>query len=149
MLKKPIRIILSPAGIVQAAKLRKQADIQVVGEGFVMSTQEYIRKVVEDVGQDEDFNSSSWVSVVEFVNANRGIVSGCLEDIKNYLKNGSYEEEIMKMLEEEEMAKLELQVRGNIIDQQEHQHKFDQEALILALEEEVRGARAGQEWQEK
>nr|GEY31202.1 hypothetical protein [Tanacetum cinerariifolium] len=99
MLKKPIRRILSHAGIVQAAKLRKQANIQEVREGFVMSTQEYIRKVVENV-------------------------------------------------EEEEMAKLELQVHGNITDQWEHQHKFEQEALILALEEEVRNARDGQEWRE-
>nr|GFB02086.1 hypothetical protein [Tanacetum cinerariifolium] len=114
MLKKPIRRILSHAGIVQAAKLRKQADIQEVGEGFVMSTQEYIRKVVENDGG-----------------------SGMLD-----------EEEIMKMLEEEEMAKLELQVHGNITDQREHQHKFEQEALILALEEEVTKARDGQEWRE-
>ncbi|GJS92898.1 hypothetical protein Tco_0799866 [Tanacetum coccineum] len=31
------------------------------GEGCVMSTQEYIKKVVEDVGEDEDFKSRSWV----------------------------------------------------------------------------------------
>nr|GFA87835.1 retrovirus-related Pol polyprotein from transposon TNT 1-94 [Tanacetum cinerariifolium] len=44
-----------PMDIVQAAKLRKQANIQMVGEEFVMSIQENIKKVVEDVREDEDF----------------------------------------------------------------------------------------------
>nr|GEY09496.1 hypothetical protein [Tanacetum cinerariifolium] len=47
-----------------------------------------ILKVVEDVGEDEDFESGSWVSVTNYVNANGGIVSGCLGDIKKFLKNG-------------------------------------------------------------
>ncbi|GKE36063.1 ribonuclease H-like domain-containing protein [Tanacetum coccineum] len=51
-----------------------------------MSTQEYIKKVVEDVCEDEDFKPGSWVSVIEYVNANGGIVSGCLGDIKNFIK---------------------------------------------------------------
>ncbi|GKG15146.1 hypothetical protein Tco_0354746, partial [Tanacetum coccineum] len=51
----PVRIIRGPAGIVQAAKLRKIANIREGGEEFVMSAHEYIRKVVEDVGEDEDF----------------------------------------------------------------------------------------------
>ncbi|GJZ29620.1 hypothetical protein Tco_0574267 [Tanacetum coccineum] len=46
--ENPVRIIPGPAGIVQAAKLRKIADIQEGGEDFVILTQEYIRKVVED-----------------------------------------------------------------------------------------------------
>ncbi|GJZ80397.1 hypothetical protein Tco_0645391 [Tanacetum coccineum] len=57
------------------------------------------------------------------------------------------EEEIMKMLEEE-MAELELQVGGNVTNQQEHQHMLDQEALIPALEE-AREERTKQEWQDK
>nr|GEZ27487.1 transposase, MuDR, MULE transposase domain protein [Tanacetum cinerariifolium] len=52
-----------------------------------MSTQEYINKVVEDVGEDEDYNSGSWFSATEYVNANGGIVSGCSGDIKNFIKN--------------------------------------------------------------
>nr|GEZ36479.1 hypothetical protein [Tanacetum cinerariifolium] len=51
------------------------------------------------------------------------------------------EEEIVKLMEEEEMADLELHVCGNVIDQ-EDLYKFDEEALDLALEEEVRQARA-------
>ncbi|PWA96955.1 hypothetical protein CTI12_AA034230 [Artemisia annua] len=63
--EKAVRIIPGPAGIVQMAK-------------------EYIRKVVEDVGEYEDFTRGSWVSAVEFVNAIGGIVSGCLGYIKNF-----------------------------------------------------------------
>ncbi|GJZ38440.1 homeobox-leucine zipper protein HDG11 [Tanacetum coccineum] len=46
-----------------------------------------IGSVVEDVGEDEDYKSGSWVSATEYVNANGGIMSGCLGDIKNFLKN--------------------------------------------------------------
>ncbi|GJV62209.1 ribonuclease H-like domain-containing protein [Tanacetum coccineum] len=211
--EKSVRIISDPAGIVQAAKLRKQANIEESGDESVLSTQEYIRKVVEDVGEDEDFNGGLWVSAVEFVNANGWIVNGCLGNMKNYLKNGKLEqvvaiiksrtlnalgdltmtlkdlsvfspkpsfhylnitmrnlvkvfpkdtvprndsgvggsgmldkEEIIKMLEGEEMVELELQVGKNVTDQEEHQLRLDEEALILALEEE-REATAKQEWQ--
>ncbi|GJS77767.1 zf-CCHC domain-containing protein [Tanacetum coccineum] len=48
---------------------------------------EYMKKVVEDVSEDEDFKSGSWVSATDYVNANGGTVSGCLGDIKNFLKN--------------------------------------------------------------
>ncbi|GKA51936.1 hypothetical protein Tco_0745132 [Tanacetum coccineum] len=44
-------------------------------------------KVVEDVGEDDDFKSGSWVSVTNYVNANGGTITGCLGDIKNFLKN--------------------------------------------------------------
>ncbi|GJU24510.1 hypothetical protein Tco_1163131 [Tanacetum coccineum] len=53
--QKPVRIIPSPAGIVQAAKLLKQRDILLGWDGTVMSTQEYMKKVVEDVGDIENF----------------------------------------------------------------------------------------------
>ncbi|GJW63135.1 hypothetical protein Tco_0115019 [Tanacetum coccineum] len=46
------------------------------------------------------------------------------------------------------MAELELQVCGNVTDQEE-QYKLDEEALNLALKEESREARAEQEWLEK
>nr|GFD56925.1 GPCR kinase [Tanacetum cinerariifolium] len=55
------------------------------------------------------------------------------------------EEEIMKFLKEGEMGDLELQVCGNVIDQDD-QYKLDEEALNLTLKEE---ARAEQEWLEK
>ncbi|GKC03146.1 nucleolar protein 56-like protein [Tanacetum coccineum] len=58
-------------------------DILLGLDGAVMSTQEYMKKVVED----EDFKSESWVSATDYVNVNGGIVSRCLGDIKNFLKN--------------------------------------------------------------
>ncbi|GJY16198.1 hypothetical protein Tco_0386620 [Tanacetum coccineum] len=65
-----VRIISGLAGIVQASKLLKQMDILVGLDGVVMSTQEYMKKVVEDVG--EDFKRGSWVSATDYVNANGG-----------------------------------------------------------------------------
>ncbi|GJV01967.1 hypothetical protein Tco_1335536 [Tanacetum coccineum] len=57
-----VRIIPGTAGIVQAAKLLKQMDILLGLDGAVMCTQEYMKKVVEDVGEDEDFKSRSWLA---------------------------------------------------------------------------------------
>nr|GEV82148.1 reverse transcriptase domain-containing protein [Tanacetum cinerariifolium] len=71
--ENPIRIIPGPAGIVQASKLRKKVNIQEGGDESVLLTQEYIRKVVEDVGENENFKGGSWVSAVEFDNANGGL----------------------------------------------------------------------------
>ncbi|GJZ50115.1 ribonuclease H-like domain-containing protein [Tanacetum coccineum] len=90
--EKPVRIIPGPAGIVQLAKIRKQSDIHEGADDSVLSTQEYMKQVVEDVGEDEDFNSGSWVGATEYVKANGGIVSGCLGDIKTFLKNGKLEQ---------------------------------------------------------
>nr|GEX04936.1 hypothetical protein [Tanacetum cinerariifolium] len=90
--EKLVRTIPGPAGIVQAAKLLKQMDIVLGWDGDVMSTQEYMKKVVEDVDEDEDFKNGVWVSATEYVKANGGIVSGCLGDIKNFLKNGKLEQ---------------------------------------------------------
>ncbi|KAI3796945.1 hypothetical protein L1987_39632 [Smallanthus sonchifolius] len=55
--------IPGPAGIVQAAKLRK------VQEEHAMATQEYIRKVVEDPEEDEDFKRNPWLTAIEFLYA--------------------------------------------------------------------------------
>nr|GEU82104.1 hypothetical protein [Tanacetum cinerariifolium] len=46
--QKPVRIIPGPAGIVQEAKLYKQRDILLGWDKVVMSTQEYMKKVVDD-----------------------------------------------------------------------------------------------------
>ncbi|GKA90977.1 hypothetical protein Tco_0812847 [Tanacetum coccineum] len=85
---KPIRIIPGPAGIVQTAKLRKIADTQEGEEESVMSTQEYIRKVIEDVGEDADFMRASWLRVLDYVNEDGGIMTGYFGDVKKFLKNG-------------------------------------------------------------
>ncbi|PWA88892.1 hypothetical protein CTI12_AA057610 [Artemisia annua] len=70
--EKPVRIIPGLAGIVQAKKRHKIADTRDCREECVMSTLEYIRKIVEDVGKDEDFMHGPRVSAVEFVNADEG-----------------------------------------------------------------------------
>ncbi|GKC98606.1 hypothetical protein Tco_1168881 [Tanacetum coccineum] len=72
-----------PAGIVQIAKLRKIDDTQEGGEESIISTQEYIRKVIKDVGENDDFTRASWLSVVEYVNVDGWIVTGCFRDVKN------------------------------------------------------------------
>ncbi|GKA88954.1 zf-CCHC domain-containing protein [Tanacetum coccineum] len=83
----PVRIIPGPAGIVQQTKLLKEKVFIFDSDGDLMSTQEYMQKVVEDVSEDDDFKSGSWVSATNYVNANGGTVTGCLGDIKNFLKN--------------------------------------------------------------
>ncbi|GJR22326.1 zf-CCHC domain-containing protein [Tanacetum coccineum] len=88
----PVRIIPGPAGIVQQAKLLKERDILLGWDEAVMSTQEYMQKVVEDVDEDDDFKSGSWISATEYVNANGSIVSGCLGDIDNNLKKGKLDQ---------------------------------------------------------
>ncbi|GJV70015.1 hypothetical protein Tco_1485524 [Tanacetum coccineum] len=86
-----MRRCYGPAGIVQTTKLRKIADTRKGGEESVMSTQEYIRKVIEDVGEDDDFMRASWLSVLDYVNEEGGIVTGCFGDVKKFLKNGKLE----------------------------------------------------------
>ncbi|GJR72767.1 hypothetical protein Tco_0085132 [Tanacetum coccineum] len=90
----PVRIIPDPAGIVQQAKLLKERDILLGWDGAVMSTQEYMKKVVEDVGDNEDCKSRPWVSATDYVHATGGIVTRCLGDIKNFLKNGKLKQVI-------------------------------------------------------
>nr|GEZ49155.1 hypothetical protein [Tanacetum cinerariifolium] len=60
--------------------------------------------------------------------------------MKNVVKK-----KIVKLMEEEEMADLELQVCWNVT----HQEMADEEALNVALEEEARQAQADQEWLDK
>ncbi|GJS17690.1 transposon ty3-I gag-pol polyprotein [Tanacetum coccineum] len=90
--EKLVRIIPGSAGIVQLAKIRKQSDIHEGGDDSILSTQDYMKQVVEDVGEDEDFISGSWVGATEYVKANGAIVSGCIGDIKTFLKNRKLEQ---------------------------------------------------------
>ncbi|GKF17647.1 GPCR kinase, partial [Tanacetum coccineum] len=45
-----------------------------------------MQKIVEDVGEDDDFKSGVWVSATNYVTATGGTVTGCLGDIDNNLK---------------------------------------------------------------
>ncbi|GJZ80434.1 transposase, MuDR, MULE transposase domain protein [Tanacetum coccineum] len=84
----PVRIIRGPAGIVQLSSSTRVTPSPSTPNPLraVMSTQEYMQKVVEDVDEDNNFKSGPWISATEYVNANGGIVSGCLGDIDNNLK---------------------------------------------------------------
>ncbi|GJZ79787.1 hypothetical protein Tco_0644624 [Tanacetum coccineum] len=62
------------ASIVQMAKLCKLADTREGGEKFLMSIQEYIRKVIEDVGEDDNFTRAPWLSVLDYVMQNRSVL---------------------------------------------------------------------------
>ncbi|GKE83213.1 transposase, MuDR, MULE transposase domain protein, partial [Tanacetum coccineum] len=61
-------------------------DILLGWDGAVMLTQEYMQKVVEDADEEDDFNSGAWVSATNYVNTFSGTVTGCLEDVDNFLK---------------------------------------------------------------
>ncbi|GJU42505.1 probable protein phosphatase 2C 42 [Tanacetum coccineum] len=88
----PARIIPGPAGVVQRAKLLRENVFILDSDGALMSTQEYMQKVVEDVGEDDDFNSGAWLSATNYVIATGGTVTGCLGDINNFLKKGKLEQ---------------------------------------------------------
>nr|GEX71116.1 hypothetical protein [Tanacetum cinerariifolium] len=139
--QNPVRIIPGPTGIVQAAKLLKQKDILLGLDRDVMSTQEYMKKVVEDVGEDEDFESGSWVSVTDYVNANGGTMSGCSGDIKNFLNNGKLDqvkEQQQLLLDEhalretlKEQARAEKEWEKRIKQEQAHDELFRTPVKIL------------------
>nr|GFC44944.1 hypothetical protein [Tanacetum cinerariifolium] len=59
----PVRIIPDPAGLVQRAKMLKENVFILDPDEDLMSTQEYMQKVVEDVGEDADFNGGCIVPV--------------------------------------------------------------------------------------
>nr|GEY48208.1 hypothetical protein [Tanacetum cinerariifolium] len=63
-----------------------------IGDGALMSTQKYVQKVIEDVGEDDDFKSGAWVSATNSANAYGGTVTGCLRDIENNLKKWKLEQ---------------------------------------------------------
>ncbi|GJX99499.1 hypothetical protein Tco_0356518 [Tanacetum coccineum] len=88
----PVRIIPGPTGLVQRAKLLKESVFILDPDGALMSTQKNMQKVVEDVGEDADFNNGAWVSATNYVNAFGGTVTGCLGDIDNFLKKGKLEQ---------------------------------------------------------
>ncbi|GKD27772.1 hypothetical protein Tco_1233986, partial [Tanacetum coccineum] len=89
--QNPVRIIPGHASIVQQAKLLKEKVFILDSDGALMSTQEYMQKVVEDMGEDDDFKSRPWVSATKY-EANGGTITGCLGGIKNFLKKGKLDQ---------------------------------------------------------
>nr|GEU37097.1 hypothetical protein [Tanacetum cinerariifolium] len=78
-------------GLVQQAKLLKEKVFILDPNEALMSTQQYMDKVVEDVGDDDDIKSAAWVSATNYVNTFGGTVTGCLGDVNNFLNNGKLE----------------------------------------------------------
>ncbi|GJU47557.1 ribonuclease H-like domain-containing protein [Tanacetum coccineum] len=153
--EKSVRIISDPAGIVQAAKLRKQADIEESGDESNYLKNGKLEQVVAIIKSRtlnalgdltmtlKDLSVFSPKPSFHYLNITmRNLVKVFPKE--TVPRNGSSvggsgmldKEEIIKMLEEEEMVELELQVGKNVTDQEEHQLRLDEEALILALEEE-------------
>nr|GEU82184.1 hypothetical protein [Tanacetum cinerariifolium] len=81
----PVRIIPGLAGLVQQARLLKEKVFILDPDEALMSTQPYMEKVVEDVGDDDDFKSAAWVNATNYVNAFGGT---CLGDVDDFLKKG-------------------------------------------------------------
>ncbi|GKB19887.1 reverse transcriptase domain-containing protein [Tanacetum coccineum] len=89
--KTDARIIPGPAGILQKALLRKNVNVMEGGHANVMPTQEYVRKVTEDVSKDDHFMRGPWLSAVVYLHGEGVIVYGCLGDMKTYCNNGKLE----------------------------------------------------------
>nr|GFB56065.1 hypothetical protein [Tanacetum cinerariifolium] len=85
----PVTIITGPLAL-QAKQLKEKVFI-LDPDGALMSTQQYMDKVVEDVGDDDDFKSAAWVSAINYVNTFGGTVTECLGEVNNFLKNGKLE----------------------------------------------------------
>ncbi|GJX36270.1 transposase, MuDR, MULE transposase domain protein [Tanacetum coccineum] len=83
--EKATRKIPGPAGIFQTNKIHKLSNFNNA------PTQEYIRKLIDDVSEADDFKRRSWITTLEFINDNGEIGGGCFGDIKSYLKKGKLE----------------------------------------------------------
>nr|GEW61727.1 reverse transcriptase domain-containing protein [Tanacetum cinerariifolium] len=62
-------------------------DVMEGGHENIMPTQEYVRKVIEDVSEDDYFTCSPWLSAVMYLHSEGVIAYGCLGDMKTYYKN--------------------------------------------------------------
>ncbi|GJX63498.1 hypothetical protein Tco_0296398 [Tanacetum coccineum] len=47
--------------------------------------------VIKDMSEDDDFMHAPWLGVLDYVNVDGGIVTGCFGDVKKFLKNGKLE----------------------------------------------------------
>ncbi|GKE03177.1 hypothetical protein Tco_1395195 [Tanacetum coccineum] len=65
--KVEARIIPGPSGILQKAMMRKKADVQAGGHENILTTQEYVKKVNEDVSEDDHFTKGPWQGSLHLV----------------------------------------------------------------------------------
>nr|GEX43984.1 hypothetical protein [Tanacetum cinerariifolium] len=71
--------------------LRKKADVQAGGHENILTTQEYVKKVNEDVSEDDHFTQGPWLMVIVYHYGQGVIASGCLGNVEKYCKNGKLE----------------------------------------------------------
>nr|GEY81565.1 hypothetical protein [Tanacetum cinerariifolium] len=82
--KVEARIIPGPLGTLQKALARKKANVQAGGRDNIFTTQEYVRKVNEDVSEDDHFMQGPWLQAIVYLHGEGIIVSGCLGDMKKH-----------------------------------------------------------------
>ncbi|GJZ42384.1 EEIG1/EHBP1 N-terminal domain-containing protein [Tanacetum coccineum] len=87
-----VRIIPSPAGILQATKHCKTAEIKEGDHDYEILTRVYVRIIIEDASEDDHFIRDTWLSAVQYLVAKRGIAIGCFGDMKTSCTNGKFEE---------------------------------------------------------
>ncbi|GKB13376.1 hypothetical protein Tco_0847299, partial [Tanacetum coccineum] len=56
-----------------------------------MPTHKYVRKITENASEDDHFTHGPWLSAIQYLNAEGGIVSGCFGDMQTFYKNGKPE----------------------------------------------------------
>ncbi|GJX34114.1 EEIG1/EHBP1 N-terminal domain-containing protein [Tanacetum coccineum] len=88
-------IIPSPAGILQATKHCKTAEIKEVDHDYEILIREYVRIIIEDASEDDHFIRDTWLSAVQYLVAKRGIAIGCFGDMKTSCTNGKFEEVVV------------------------------------------------------
>nr|GEX95327.1 hypothetical protein [Tanacetum cinerariifolium] len=71
------RIIPCPVGILQKALARKKVNVQARGRDNILTTQEYVRKVNEDVSEDDHFMQGPWLQALVYLH---GDMTVTLED---------------------------------------------------------------------
>ncbi|GJS71687.1 hypothetical protein Tco_0704528 [Tanacetum coccineum] len=139
----PVRIIPGPTGLVQRAKQLKENVFILDPDGALMSTQEYMHKVVEDVGEDYDFNSDTWISATNYVLSTGGTVTRYLGDINNFLEKGKLKQviAIVKSCSPNCLGDLNVTMKdlsGGLTEDELHQLAKDEEALKEVLKEEAK-----------
>nr|GEV34108.1 hypothetical protein [Tanacetum cinerariifolium] len=89
--KVEARIISGSVGILQKAMLRKKTDVHAGGHKNILTTPEYVKKVNEDVSEDDHFTLGPWLSAIVYLHGQGVIASGYLGDAEKYCKNGKLE----------------------------------------------------------
>nr|GEW01500.1 hypothetical protein [Tanacetum cinerariifolium] len=61
------------------------------GHENILTTHEYVKKVNEDVSEDDHFTQGPWLMAIVYLHGQGVIASGCLGNVEKYCKNGKLE----------------------------------------------------------